>query len=41
MKFETPYVEVKKFDVQDILTTSASEVTTPSESGTSLCTEDF
>lgn len=23
MKFETPYVEVKKFDVKDILTASA------------------
>lgn len=22
MKFETPYVEIKKFDVKDILTTS-------------------
>lgn len=29
MKFETPYVEVKKFDVRDVLTTSGDPIDPP------------
>ena len=31
MKFETPVVEIQKFDVEDILTTSGSEEPTETE----------
>ena len=31
MKFENPVIDVKKFDVKDILTTSGEEGTTPTQ----------
>lgn len=41
MKFETPVVEVKKFDLVDILTASSSDEPTPSESWPAPCTPDL
>lgn len=37
--FETPVVDVKKFDVMDVLTTSGEEET--GISGTDVCTPDL